>query len=232
VCPGGVEVREQYTGDTGGENGLAWEGGESSVEEGGYDASEDGVQDVCSETAEAREAAAVGDDVADGGADGGCDGLLANEGDGRAGLEERLLLVGVFFVGGFVGGGRDGDSGGGGLDHAEGCDDLVEHVGCLVAWLVGGSSSDSLGVLVRGCGSTYEGDKHNRRPETQLQQHETPGRDLNTLSLAMLSSDSALDEGRSVRVRDRATSELKEEAHREPRLEVEPCKVFPVVVIE
>lgn len=81
------------------------------------------------EAAEAGPAAGVCDKVADGSADGRCDGLRVHEGDCRTGFEECFLLVGVFFVvGGFVG---NGNSGYGGLDHAEGYDDLVKHVGEL-----------------------------------------------------------------------------------------------------
>ena len=62
-------------------------------------------------------------------------------------------------------------------------------------------------------GGTYEDDEHERNPETELEQRETPGRYFNTLSFAILGSNGALDERRRVRVRDSATSELKEEAH-------------------
>ena len=78
----------------------------------------------------------MGDEVGDCAADGGCDGLLVDERDCGASLEEAFFFV---FGSGFGGGGGDGYGGGGGLDHAEGGDDFVEHVGYLVDGLAGWS---------------------------------------------------------------------------------------------
>lgn len=130
VCPDCVYIGENGTSDTSDDDGLTGNHRESAVEEGGYDASEERVQNVDAETAEACEATGVGDEVTESCADGRGDGLLVHEGDGRAGLEERLLLV--FLVRGLVSRWRDGDGGHGGLDHAEGGDDFIEHVGDLL----------------------------------------------------------------------------------------------------
>jgi hypothetical protein len=130
VCPDCVYIGEDGTSDGSNDDGPARNEGKGAAEEGRYDASEERVQNVNVVTAEARVATGVSDEVTDGGADGRGDGLLVNEGDGRTGLEERLLLV--FLVRRFVGGGRDGDGGHGGLDHADCGNDFIEHVGHLL----------------------------------------------------------------------------------------------------
>jgi hypothetical protein len=126
-----VDVCERRTGKTSADNSLTRHASERAREESRYEAGEQGVEEVDPVAAEAGEATGVRGEVADCATDGRGDGLLADERYGRASFEERLLLGRVFCVRGFVGGGRDGDGRHGGLDHAEGCDDFVEHVGYL-----------------------------------------------------------------------------------------------------
>jgi hypothetical protein len=64
----------------------------------------------------------MSDEVADGATNGRGNGLLVDKGDGRSGLQKTFFLV---LVGGLLGHGNSGD---GGLDHAERGDDFVEHV--------------------------------------------------------------------------------------------------------
>lgn len=129
VSPCGVEVGNGGAGKTADDDGLA---GDAAEEERCKEAAEEldgkgegqGVECVDLETPEASPLASVGDEVLDGAADAGGDGLLADEGDGGPGLEERLLLA----LGCGLLGRGDCDSGVRGLDHAQGGDDFLEHV--------------------------------------------------------------------------------------------------------
>jgi len=92
-----VDVCEDRTSKTGAEDNHAGHVWESAAEEGGYGAGEDRVQGVDAEPTEACPATGVGDKVTECTADAGGNGLLVDEGDGRASLQEALLLA--VFVG-------------------------------------------------------------------------------------------------------------------------------------
>lgn len=132
VGPCGVDVCDGCAGESGDEDGLAGDVGERAREELGDEGEDHGVEDVEAKTAEAGKAATVGNEVPDGAADAGGNRLLVDEGDGRASLEQTLLLL---LVTGLVGGRGDGNGSDGALHHAECGDNLLEHVRnlCLVS---------------------------------------------------------------------------------------------------
>lgn len=168
------------------EDRLAWDVGKGGGEEARGEGEEDAVQDVDPVAAEAGEAATVGNEVLKGGADARGDGLLVDEGDGRAGLEKTFFLL---LVGGFVGRGRHGDGGDGGLHHAKRGDDFVEHI-------------------------RDHAHTHSSNHEAHIEQHDAPGRNLNCLMALCLDGHSALDKGRSLRVAKPATGDIDQHCGR------------------
>jgi hypothetical protein len=129
VGPDSVEVGEDCAGESADKDRLAGNRRESSLEKRGGQNKGKAVDGMKPETPETCKGTGVGDDVVDGGADARGDGLLVDEGDGRASLEETLLLA---LVGRLRCGWRDGDGSVGRLDHAERGDDFLEHVRELV----------------------------------------------------------------------------------------------------
>ncbi len=129
VGPGSVYVGYSGASKSADKDGLAREAArEEGEKEAGEEVDGEGekhrVQSMDPESAEASVTTSVGDNVFDGGANARRDGLLVDQCDGRTALKKALLLV---LVGWLIGWG-DCDGGVGGLDHAEGSDDLLEHV--------------------------------------------------------------------------------------------------------
>ena len=125
-----MESGEECTRDGGAENGLARDLGKSSIQEGDYDAAEYRVHNMDTVSPEARAAASIVDKVTDGAANRRGNGFLVDEGNGRAGLKEVLLLA--LLGRGLLSRWGDGDGSRERLDHAESCNDFVEHVRHLV----------------------------------------------------------------------------------------------------
>lgn len=102
VGPGGVYVGYGHAAECCDQDSLAWDAGKSGGEEGRDEGEEHRVKDVNPVATESGETSTVCDEVLEGSADARGHGLLVDEGNGRTGLKEALLLL---FVGGLVGGG-------------------------------------------------------------------------------------------------------------------------------
>jgi hypothetical protein len=126
-------------GDAGNQDwGDGQEGRDKSLEKAGGPADGESIGDLVAEPPPAGELASLGDKVAEGAADRRGDGLLVDERDLGAGLEEALLFV----LGGRLVVVGHGDGGGGRLHHGEDGEDIGERV----LGLVGRSAKLSAGA--------------------------------------------------------------------------------------
>lgn len=130
VGPGGVQVGSRSAGDGGNDDSAdGKETREECLEQTTDPAQRESVDHLVAESPPAGELASLAGEVADGGAHRRGDGLLVDEGDLSAGLEEAFLLI---FGGGLVVVVGHSDGGGGSLHHGEHGEDICERVLHLV----------------------------------------------------------------------------------------------------